>query len=130
MANFLQKLFRPEYQWQLLDMVKSYDIEYIKTQRDTLLHLPNALPISGTIYSQTYIIKTQDTCVWVQEYTDTTNPYKIPARPAIAYALRVERYRQPGDKRTGKHEETDTKFTYKMFKKMQNKYLSEREFNW
>ena len=30
MANFLQKLFRPEYQWQLLDMVKSHDIEYIK----------------------------------------------------------------------------------------------------
>lgn len=130
MANFLQKLFRPEYQWQLLDMVKSHDIEYIKTQRDTWLNLPHARPISGTIYSQTYIIKTQDTLVSVQEYTNTTNPYKIPARPAIEYTLRVERYRQPGDKRTYKHEETDTNFAYKMFKKMQNKYLSEREFSW
>ncbi len=124
MANFFQKLFRPEYQWRLLDMVNEYDIKEEFCEFNTDHITPCGHPIWGKGSTRKYFITTDDTYVIARRKCDTA--YKRP----ISVELYVKRVHQDGDKRTSEHREENTKFAYEMYKKMRDKYIAEREFTW
>ena len=124
MANIIQKIFRPEYQWRLLDMVETYDIKEDFRQFDTNHITPCGHQVFGKGSTREYVITTDDTYVITRRNYDSTF-----AKP-ISVELYVHRTRQDGDKRVSEHREKDTEFAYKMYNKMRDKYITEREFSW
>ena len=124
MANFLQKLFRPEYQWRLLDMVEEYDVKEEFHSFNTNHIAPCGNPVFGKGEKRIYSISTDDTFIATTRDYDST--YKEPS----SIHLYVRRTRKDGDKRASEHTERNTLFAYKMYEKMRDKYISEREFSW
>lgn len=124
MANFFQKLVRPEYQWRLLDMVEKYDIKEEFHSFNTDHITPCGHPVWGKGSTRKYFITTDDT------YVIATRKYDSTLKEPISVRLYVKRERKDGDKRVSEHTEEDTSFAYKMYERMRDKYFAEREFTW
>ena len=124
MANIFQKIFRPEYQWQLMDLVKECDIKEEFCSFDTDHITPCGHPVFGKGSTQKYSLHTEDTYMVATRYCDTALSHPI------SVSLYVHRKRKNGDKRNSEHREKDTEFAYKMYALMRDKYITEREFTW
>lgn len=124
MANILQKFFRPEYQWRLLDIVEQYEITESFHKYDTQHMTPCGHPVFGTGSERKYSITTGDTFVLATRKYDST--YRHP----ISVRLYVQRKRTDGDKRISEHSEENTAFAYKIYGQMRDKYIGERQFTW
>lgn len=124
MANFLQRIFRPEYQWRLLDMVNKYDVKEEFNSFNTDHITPCGHPVFGKGSTRKYFITADDT------YVIATREYDSAFAKPISVSLYVKRERKDGDKRASEHREKDTAFAYKMYGLMRDKYIAEREFTW
>lgn len=124
MANIFQKIFRPEYQWRLMDLVKERDIKEEFRSFNTYHITPCGHPVFGEGSTRKYSFQTEDTYVVTTRNCDTA--FKQP----ISISLYVHRRRKHGDKHVSEHSEKDTEFAYKMYALMRDKYITEREFTW
>lgn len=124
MANIFQKIFRPEYQWRLMDMVEKYDIKEEFRDFNTDHITPCGHRVFGRGSKRTYSIAADDTFIMATRNYDSA--YANP----ISVSLYVRRNRNSEDKRTSEHTEKDTNFAYKMYGLMRDKYIAEREFGW
>ena len=124
MANIFQKIFRQEYQWRLMDMVEEYDIKEELHSFNTEHITPCGHPVFGRGSKRIYSIAAGDTFIMATRNYDST--FNCP----ISVSLYVRRNRQGEDKRASEHTEKNTKFAYKMYGLMRDKYIAEREFGW
>ncbi len=124
MANIFQKIFRPEYQWRILDMIDKYDIKEEVRTFNTDHITPCGHPVFGEGSTRQYSINAEEASIIATRNYDSTLAHPI------SVDLYVRRERKDGDKRERVHTETDTEFAYKAYNKMLNKYMREREFTW
>ena len=124
MANIFQKIFRPEYQWRLMDMVQKYDISKSFRNFNTSHITPCGHMVFGEGSTMKYSMHNNNT------YVCATRDYDSTLKEPISVRLYVQRERPDGDKRTSEHTEQNTAFAYKMYALMRDKYITEREFTW
>lgn len=124
MANLFQKIFRPEYQWRLMDMVQEYDISESFRSFNTDHITPCGHMVFGKGSTRKYSMHNNNT------YVCATRDYDSTLNKPISVRLYVKRERTDGDKRTSEHTEENTEFAYKIYAMMRDKYITEREFGW
>ena len=124
MANLFQKIFRPEYQWRLMDMVQEYDISESFRSYDTDHRIPCGRMVFGKGSTRQYSMHNNNT------YVCATRAYDSTLKEPISVRLYVKRERTDGDKRTSEYREENTAFAHKIYAMMRDKYFAEREFGW
>lgn len=119
MANFLQRIFRPEYQWRALDTINRYDISYEHKHWLSIGEKNPTRQYNNSVYKFT-AEGPRTRVVVIREYSELCETSKS-FNYLPEYQLHV--YRKDQNSTCPKvYSEVDTLFASRIYQKMLNKY--------